>query len=96
MHTRQSQEKQDKMAAEWSMGQAIMQAAIEAIKGAILAVREADNPVNGVRPIHTIPRLDSLVWRQPTFDWKAADKYQELFSFKIVVNNFVMTNNYDM
>ena len=38
------------MAAKQDMMQAIMQAAIEAAKAAIMAVRQADNPVNTARP----------------------------------------------
>ena len=64
-----------------------MQAAIEATKAEIMAIREADNPVNSARPIHTTARLDSLAWRQPTFYWKMRDKYQELCNFETEVKN---------
>ena len=52
-----------------------MQATTEASKAAIIAVREAGNPVNSAKPVHTKPRSDCPALRQPTFDWKAADKY---------------------
>ena len=57
-----------------------------------MMVREADNLVNSARPIHTVPGLGSLTLRQPTFDWKAADKYQELCNFETEVKNIFMTN----
>ena len=79
------------MAAEQSMSKAIIKAAIEVTKGAIMAVREPDNLVNSVRPT---PRSDSQVLRQPMFDWKAAHKYQEPCNFEIEVKNIFMTNNY--
>ena len=51
-----------------------MQSAIEAAQAAIMAVREADNPVSNVRPIHTTPRSGGSPSKQPTFDWKVIDK----------------------
>ena len=69
------------MAAEQSMTEAIMQAAIKATKETIMATREAENPVNNARPVHTAPRSGGLASNQSTFDWKAADKYQELYNF---------------
>ena len=41
------------------MTQAIMQTVIETVKEAIMAVREAEYPVNSTRPIHTVPRSGS-------------------------------------
>ena len=67
-HTRQSQEKQDKMEAEQSPAQAIMQAAIEATKAAVMVAREADNIVSSARPIHTMPRSGGPLLRQQTFN----------------------------
>ena len=55
------------MAAEQSMVKAVMQAAIEATKAAVMAVREADNPVISARPIQRMPRSGS--------------KYQEVYNF---------------
>ena len=52
-----------------------MQTTIQAAKAAIMMVREAENPINGARPVHTMPRSGNPVLRQPTLDWKAADKY---------------------
>ena len=47
-----------------------MPVVIKATKATIMAVREADKPVNNARPIHTMPRSGDPVLRQPTFDWK--------------------------
>ena len=66
---------------------------IEAAKAEVMAVRETDHQVNKARPIHTMPRSGGPVQRQSTFDWKMANKYQELFNFKIEVNNIFMMNN---
>ena len=32
--------------------------------------------------------------KQPTFDWKAKDKYNELLNFEMVVKNIFMTKGY--
>ena len=66
------------MAAEQSMTQTITQAAIKTAKAAIIAIREADIPFNNNRLVHTVPRSGSPALKQPTFDWKVADKSQEL------------------
>ena len=49
------------------MTQMITQAEIEAAKAVLRAVREANNPVNNARNIHTF-RSVSPTLRQPTFD----------------------------
>ena len=71
------------MASEQIITHVAMQAGIEAAKAAIMAVREADNPVNNARPIHRMARSISSVVRQLTFDWKVAEKYEELDSFEV-------------
>ena len=68
------------------MMQEITWAAIEAAKAAIITIRVALNPVNAAWPVHVIPRIGSPVPKQPTFDWKAADKYQELWNLEIEEN----------
>ena len=55
-----------------------MQAATKAIKAAMMAVREAVIPISNARPIYTLPRSSNPASRQPIFDWKAIEKYQEL------------------
>ena len=41
-----------------------------------------------------MPTSSGPAQRQPTFDWKAKDKYQELVNFETEVKNIFMTNNY--
>ena len=84
------------MATEQSMTQMIMQAAIKGTKSVIMVVREADNLVNNAKPIQAMPRSSSPVLRQPTFDWKASNKYQELCSFEIETKNIFVVNNYNV
>ena len=75
------QEKQEENATEQTMTQAIMQTVIKATKVAIMAVREADNPFSNAGPIHEAPRSVGLALRQPMFDCKVANMYQELCNF---------------
>ena len=77
------------------MVQVIIQEENEAAKAAIMEVREADNLVNSSRPIHPMPTLWGSVVRQLMFDWKVADKWQDLCNFEIGVKNISMTNNYN-
>ena len=77
------------MAAEQGMIQAIMQAVTETSKADIVAIREAEKTVNNARPVHAAPRSGSPAQKQPTFDWKVQDKYQELCNFEIEVKNIL-------
>ena len=81
------------MVAEQSMIQAIKQAANEAIKEALMVVREADNPVNNARPICTTPRSGGPNLKHPIFDWRATNKDHEVCNFETEVKNIFMTNN---
>ena len=63
------------MAAKQSMIQVITQADMEVV---IMVVKGAENPVNAPRSVHKSPRPDGPALKQPTFSWKAADKYPEL------------------
>ena len=65
-----------------------MQVVIGVTKTAIMAVRETDNPVNNAIPIHVMPRSGDSVLRQPIFDWKGAEKYQQLCNSEIVIKTF--------
>ena len=58
--------------------QNMMQAIIEAAKVAMMAVKEAENPVTAARSVQVMLGTSGPLLRQPTFDWKASDKYQEL------------------
>ena len=83
------------MTSEQRMTQAIMQAASEAAKAAVMVVREADNLVKTLRPIHTTSSLGIPALRMPIFYCRATEKYQELCNFETEVNNIFMTNNYN-
>ena len=72
--TRESQGRQEKVAAEQNMAQTTKQADIEAIKESIMVVREADNSVKSTRPIHIISRSGGIVLWQQALDLKAANK----------------------
>ena len=82
------------MATEESLVEAVMQAAGKAAKVAIMMVREADNLVKNARPIHIIPRSSGKVLRQPMFDLKDTNKYQEPCNFEIQVKNIFINNSY--
>ena len=56
------------MTAEQSMAQAIKQAEIQAIKAAVMAVREADNLIKNARSMNITPRLGATMLRQSIFD----------------------------
>ena len=66
------------MAVKQSMMWAVTQAAMETAKAAIMAVKEEENSVNTVRPMHIIPRTSGPTLKEPTFNWKAANKSQGL------------------
>ena len=68
--------KQEMMASERSVMWAIVQAAIEAAKAAIMAVREAETPVSNVRPIQRTLRMGGPTLKQTTL--KEPGKYHEL------------------
>ena len=63
-----SQKKQDRMTSEQSMIQAIMQAAIEATKVAIMTVKKTEIPVNTAKAVSIVTKRDRLVLKQPMFD----------------------------
>ena len=56
------------MVAEQSMLYAITQSVIEATKAAIMAVKQAENPVNSARLVQVMHRTGSPALKQPTFN----------------------------
>ena len=74
-HIRMSHKKQEIMASEQSMTQAITPAAIEAAKAAIMTFREAQTQIDDARLIQTAPRMGTPTLKQPMFNWKIQDKY---------------------
>ena len=79
------------MRAKQNMTQANTQAA----KAAIMAAKEAQNPVNIARTVQVMLRTDGPALQQPTFDAKAADRSQELWNFQIDIKNTFMTDSYN-
>ena len=76
------------------MTQAITQTVAGAAK-ATMVVREAEGPTKSRRPVHAVSRSSGPALKQPTFNWKAQDKYDELKNFKMdVINTFIM-NSWD-
>ena len=67
------------------MTQSIVQAVT---KAAIMVIREADNPANNVRLVHTVPRSGSPALTKHAFALKGIEKYQELCNFEIEVKTF--------
>ena len=82
------------MADPKAMTEAIMQAAIEATKAVVqaIAVAEAGNRP-GSRPVRMRSKLDRPTLKNPTFYWSATDKYAELSSLRLEVNNVFKTYN---
>ena len=57
-----------------NMRQAITQEAIEAI----IRGKQAGNPINAARSLQVLLGTGGPALKQPTLNWNAADKYQEL------------------
>ena len=78
------------MASEQTMSEAIARAVAEATRVALQTMAEAqvERTQNAAGP-----KLDSPTMRQPTFDWGAPDKYSELKTFRLEVNNVLSTHN---
>ena len=60
-----------------------------------MAVRKVDTLINNAKQICAVSRSGGPIQCQATFDWKRADKYQELHSVEIQLRNIFMTNNYN-
>ena len=80
------------MTAEQSMVQALTQAEIESVKATLLCC-ERVSPAETRRVVHAAPRSSKPSLKQPTFNWKVADKYNELFNFETEVGTFRISNN---
>ena len=78
------------MATEQIMSEAITKALAEATRVVIQAMAEAqvEQMSNTVGP-----KIGSPAMKQPTFDWDAEDKYSELKTFRLEVNNVLSTYN---
>ena len=78
------------MALEQTMSEVIARAVAEATRIAIQTMAEAwaDRMHDG-----SGPKVGSPTMKQLTFDWKAQDKYSELKTFRLEVNNILSTYN---
>ena len=79
-HTRRTKQKKNRLTA-WQLknhdtGNHI--SSHRSSKTAIIADKEAENPVNAARSVQVMPRTGSQALKKPPFNWKTADKYQEL------------------
>ena len=72
--------------------QIMTQANTQAAKATIMVVRGRES-VNVARSLQIMPKRGGLALKQPTFNWKAENKYHELWNFKIEVKVFLMTNS---
>ena len=78
------------MASEQIMSEAITRAVAEATRIAIQTMAEAQVE----RMLGTSgPKIGGLTMKQPTFDWSAQDKYSELKTFRLEVDNVLSTYN---
>ena len=78
------------MTSEQIMNEVIAKAVAEATRVAIQAMAEAQ-----VERTHDIsgPKIGGPAMKQLTFDWDAEDKYSELKTFRLEVNNALSTYN---
>ena len=78
------------MATEQIMSEAITKAVAEATRVAILAMVEAQADW-----MHDTagPKIGGPTMKQPACDWDAEDKYSELKTFTLEVNNILSTYN---
>ena len=78
------------MATKEIISEAIAKAVVEATRVAIKAMAEAC-----VEQTHDMagPKIGSPTMKQPNFDWDAEDKYSELKTFRLEVNNVLSTYN---
>ena len=78
------------MASEQMMSEAITSSVAEATRVALQTMTEAwEERIQNVAG----PKLGSPAMKQPTFDWEAPDKYSELKTFRLEVNNVLPTHN---
>ena len=78
------------MEREQIMNKAIAKAVAEVTRAVIqaMAVATAEQPQST-----TGPKLGGPAMKQPTFNWESEDKYSELKTFNLEVNNILSTYN---
>ena len=87
---KESQNKKEVMASDQIMSKAIARAVAETTRIAIhtMAEAQAERAHDG-----SGPKVGSSGMKQPVFDWNAQDKYSELKTFRLEVNNILSTYN---
>ena len=78
------------MTSEQMMSEAIARAVAEATRIVLQTMVEAQTERTQNA---TGPKLGGPTLKQPSFDWEAPDKYTELKTFKLEVNNVLSTYN---
>ena len=68
---------------------------------AMVALTEADTGPTSATNMANVGEMHSYRYgrpalRQPSFDWKAPDKYVELLSFEMEVMNLLYTKTYEL
>ena len=78
------------MASEQIMSKAIAKAVTDVTRIAIQTMAEA-----WAERMHDAsgPKIGGPIMKQLTFDWNAEDKYSELKTFRLEVNNVLSMNN---
>ena len=78
------------MSREQIMNEVIAKAVVEATRVAIQAMAEAQ-----AKRMHDTSglKIGGPTMKQPMFDWNAEDKYSELKTFRLEVNNVLSTYN---
>ena len=78
------------MASEQMMSKAIARAVVDATRVALQTMVETsvERTQNAAGP-----KLGSPAMKQPTFDWEVPDKYSELKTFRLELNNVLSTPN---
>ena len=61
-----------------------------------MAMRGAEGPAKIRRPVYMVPRANGPALTQPTFDWKAQNKYNELNNFRTEARNIFIMNSYSI
>ena len=85
------------MAEMQAMTDAFIHAAIEATRTVVKTITDKADPAEGsARRNETGLKIGGLQLKQPTFNWPAKNKHDELRNFKIEVKYFFMTKHHDI
>ena len=87
---KESQNKKEVMTSDQIMSKAITRAVAEANRIAIQTMVDAQAETAHSR---SGSKVGGPTMKQPTFNWNAQDKYSELKTFRLEVNNILSTYN---